>query len=170
VEGRFGSASNPSDEGAKGRSRVLNCCSAGRSGARLRSPSDCYPEPRAVLRTISSSVLSLLVTVTLFWGGCISCPQFFMFPTEKADKSCCNKAGKCERPDKTAPENECKRMPLELQPFPSGHAELATAVVTTDILPLASLSRAPSPGAHFDTAAVEHSPPDLIVLHSKFLI
>ena len=61
-------------------------------------------------------------------------------------------------------------MPLELQAFASAHAELAAAVITTDILPAASIARAPSPGAHLETAAVEHSPPDLIVLHSTFLI
>ena len=61
-------------------------------------------------------------------------------------------------------------MPLELQAFASAHAELAAAVITTDILPTASIARAPSPGAHFETAAVEHSPPDLTVLHSTFLI
>lgn len=141
------------------------------SGGGDRSPSDCYPEVRAVLRAISSSLLSLLVTVTLFWGGCISCPQFFMFPTaESTKKSCCKEAGKCERPENTTPVKECKRMPLELQAFGSAHAELAAAAITTDILPVASICRAPVPGTQFETAAVEHSPPDLTVLHSTFLI
>ena len=39
------------------------------------------------------------MVATLLWGGCISCPQFFMFPSaEKAEKSCCQKNGQCERP------------------------------------------------------------------------
>ena len=121
-------------------------------------------------RAIFSSLLSLLIAVTLFWGGCISCPQFFMFPTAKAEKNCCDKAGKCERPEETAPAKECKRMPLELQAFGSAHAGLAAAVITTDILPVGSLRGAPVSGTHFETAAVEHSPPDLTVLHSTFLI
>ena len=121
-----------------------------------------------MLRAISSSALSVLVTITLFWGGCISCPQFFMFPT--AEKSCCNKAGKCERPEKAAPEKECKRMPLEVQGFAFAHAHLAAAVITTDTLPLAPILHSPGAGMTFETAAVEHSPPDLTVLHSTFLI
>jgi hypothetical protein len=132
---------------------------------------ECYPEITAVLRAFSSSVLSLLVTITLFWGGCISCPQFFMFPTtDSTEKSCCNKAEKCERPEKTAPEKECKRMPLELQAFGSAHAALAAAVITTDIMPVVSTPRAPISGTRFETAPLEHSPPDLTVLHSTFLI
>ena len=42
-----------------------------------------------------------MMVLTLVWGGCISCPQFFMFP--KVEKSCCNKSGQCERPEKKAP-------------------------------------------------------------------
>jgi hypothetical protein len=61
----------------------------------------------AVFKAFSSSVLSLLMIVTLLWGGCISCPQFFMFPS-KTEKSCCQKNGQCERPGKTAPVKECK--------------------------------------------------------------
>ena len=91
-----------------------------------------------------------------------------MFPT--AEKGCCNKAGKCERPEKTAPAKECKRMPLELQGFASAHADLAAAVITTDILPFAPIRYAPRPGTQLETPAVEHSPPDLTVLHSTFLI
>ena len=132
---------------------------------------DCYPEVRAVLRAISNSALSLLAAITLFWGGCISCPQFFMFPTaEETEKSCCNKAGNCERPEKTAPEKECKLMPLELQAFGSADVQLAAAGITTDVLPFAPIFRPAVRGMHFETEPVEHSPPDLTVLHSTLLI
>lgn len=48
-----------------------------------------------VIRTLFNLLLSALMIATLLWGGCVSCPQFFMFPTAKKD--CC-KAGHCERP------------------------------------------------------------------------
>ena len=64
------------------------------TGLTLWSPLLRYPES-SVLRAVSSSFLSLLLLVTLMWGGCISCPQFFMVP--KAEKSCCDEAGKCKR-------------------------------------------------------------------------
>ena len=119
-----------------------------------------------MLRTLTSSVLSALVAVTLLWGGCISRPQFFMFPT--AAKSCCNKDGKCERPTKSAPVKECKRMPFEPQGFSSAHGELAAAVIEEAlVMPVLD---GPSTAVYRDTAAVEHSPPDLNVLHAVFLI
>ena len=84
-------------------------------------------------RKVESVILSLvllfrlwlvfLVTTTLLWGGCQSCPRFFMFPwedTNSADKHCCSKAGRCSRPaGKTQPESStsgektCKRITLE---------------------------------------------------------
>jgi hypothetical protein len=119
-----------------------------------------------VVRAISSTALSLLLTVTLFWGGCISCPQFFMFPS--VEKNCCNQEGKCERTEKPSQVKECKRMPLEPHGFVSTHAELAAA--ESEMLPSAPILHAPFPGTCLETAAVEHSPPDLTVLHSTFLI
>src|SRR3954447_19499603 len=66
-----------------------------------------------MLRALSSSFFSLLLLVTLMWGGCISCPQFFMFP-KAAKKSCCDGTGKCNRQNRESPlKRECKRMPLE---------------------------------------------------------
>jgi hypothetical protein len=131
-------------------------------------PKDCYPENGTVLRAISSSFLSLLLLATLLWGGCVSCPQFFMFP--KAEKDCCNKAGQCERPSKTAPVKECKRMPVETHGFASVHAELAAAVPATApeaLVPSITVRLLPS---HADSPQLEPSPPDLNVLNSTFLI
>ena len=117
-------------------------------------------------RTITSSVLSALVVVTLLWGGCISCPQFFMFPT--AAKSCCNKDGKCERPTKTAPVKECKRMPFEPQASGMAHSGLVAAIV--EEAPVMPVPVGPSMAVYRDPATVEPSPPDLNVLHATFLI
>ena len=123
---------------------------------------------RTVVRTLTSSVLSALVVVTLLWGGCISCPQFFMFAA--AEKNCCNKAGECERPTKSAPQKECKRMPLEPQGFSSVHSELVAAVISSEESPVKPVLNGPFMAVHQEPATVEHSPPDLNVLNSTFLI
>src|SRR5438067_10242355 len=46
-----------------------------------------------VLRTISNFGMSFLLAVTLLWGGCLSCSQYFMFPNAKA--GCCKPASGC---------------------------------------------------------------------------
>ena len=121
-----------------------------------------------MLKAFSNSLLSFLMVVTLLWGGCISCPQFFMFP--EVEKSCCEKDGQCKRPAKTAPIKECKQMPLEPAGFASAHVELAVAaVVQTDIF----VHPIPGPALtwiHSKAPVSEHSPPDLNLLHSTFLI
>ena len=68
-----------------------------------------------MLRAISSSLHFPPISRNNAVGGCVSCPQFFIFP--KVEKSCCNKAGQCERPSKSAPAKECKRMPFEFQGY-----------------------------------------------------
>jgi len=120
------------------------------------------------LRSVSSSVLSLLLVMTLMWGGCVSCPQFFMFP--KAAKSCCNKSGECERPTKTAPVKECKKMPLESQGLISAHAEAALAILTGESMLAAPVMDAGYRAFHAGMLLVEHPPPDLNILHSSFII
>ena len=121
-----------------------------------------------VLRALSSSVLSTLMVLTLIWGGCISCPQFFMFP--KAEKSCCNKSGQCERQDKKAPVKECTKMPIDAQGSASAHAQLAVAVLTTEpivVEPTLEVSLSPLDEV---TSAAEHPPPDLNILYSSLVI
>lgn len=118
-------------------------------------------------KAIANSLLGLLMTATLFWGGCISCPKFFMFP--QAKKNCCVKTGQCERPAKSAPLKECKRIPLELQNAAHAHLEFPPVAAAGSIFVLSAVTPAPSQ-LSFEKVALEPSPPDLIVLHSTFLI
>lgn len=120
------------------------------------------------MRAVSSLVLSVLMVLTLLWGGCISCPQFFMFPTAvTAAKACCRKDGSCKN-QKPAPKTmakECKRISLEPASTP---IELAVdlppsfAPLPTFAPPLA-VARTQAPPA-------DDSPPNRLVLHSTFLI
>ena len=120
-----------------------------------------------LVRIIGNSLLSVLMVATLLWGGCVACPQFFMFPGIKKD--CC-KVGQCERskPQKSSPSKQCNRMPLER----TGAAQLPCAEVPTRVVATIDLSQ-PTVlyGPACDTiAAVEHSPPDLLALNATFLI
>src|SRR5882724_2754802 len=105
---------------------------------------------------------------TQLWGGCVSCSQFFMFPS--TNKGCCNKTGQCERPGSTSPKIDCKRLPLALQRLGNAHVELPPAIGMK-----AAVEITPTPALEFllavsDVLRVEHSPPDLPALHSTFLI
>jgi hypothetical protein len=120
-----------------------------------------------VPRVFASSLLSLLLIVTLFWGGCISCEQYFMWP---GAKGCCAPDGHCKT--KKAPTNqdsdrECKQIAFDHQKSIDHHVELpAVAAVTMD-LPIYNVEAF---ARCHGTNAIEPSPPDLQVLHSTFLI
>jgi hypothetical protein len=136
--------------------------------ANRRTSNSRYPE-RSVLRAFYSSCLSVLLLVTLMWGGCISCPQFFMMP--KAEKSCCDDAGKCKRQsDKVPVEKECQRMPLEPPSIGGAHHAAAVAVLPTHAPEVLALAIVTAESMHRELVPLEHSPPDLQVLNSTFLI
>jgi hypothetical protein len=88
----------------------------------------------------------------------------------KAEKSCCDEAGKCKRQSKEAPqEKECQRMPLEPPSISGAHYAVAIAALPTPVPEL------PEPlfAADFmdrGLLPVEHSPPDIQVLNATFLV
>ena len=118
------------------------------------------------MKLLVAPAVVALVIATLFWGGCVSCPQFFMFGQSQQD--CCDTEGKCRRaPAKAEPDQECRKMSF-------GHPEQAVAIVSMPdersvgpielSLTIAPLRLADSP------EPVEHSPPDLLALNSTLLI
>ncbi len=120
-----------------------------------------------MIRSVSSSLLSALLTATLFCGGCVACPQFFMFPGVKKD--CC-KAGKCDRTTSqktTTAAKACKRMPIEAHGFSPLLVDLAASSVPAQPF-LPPVLRGCN--AVLNVMPVEHSPPDLQVLNATFLI
>jgi hypothetical protein len=119
-----------------------------------------------VVRAISHALLSVIMIATLLCGGCISCPQFFMFPGMTRD--CC-KAGHCERSQsqKNGPSKDCKRMQLE----PASSSQIHTAApalipITIEVAAPVVLSSSPIQ----TVLRMEHSPPDLQALNATFLI
>jgi hypothetical protein len=119
-------------------------------------------------RTFVSATLSMLMLATLFWGGCVSCEQFFMVGSNA--KKCCAPDGHCKRrsdPTKSDLSKECKQLAVEhsnfldlsFAPPPSGQIGFAIAE------PMAE-----QPGFVWAFDSVEPSPPDFQALNSTFLI
>jgi hypothetical protein len=119
-----------------------------------------------VPRAISNLLLSALLMATLFCGGCVSCPQFFMLPAAKKD--CC-KAGHCERSKSQngATSRQCNRMAFVGHAFVEMHADLPAIIIPACDLVRPAIVVSP---AVMMPELVEHSPPELQVLNSFFLI
>jgi len=129
-----------------------------------------------VYGAFSNSCWSLLLVVSYLWGGCISCPQFFMFPGGKGH--CCE-ARRCKTPAKkstdragsqTTPQ-DCQTMPLERTSAAHSHSDVAARltvvpVPATDFIQLArSHARA---AIEFDPTA--GSPPDIPIIDAALLL
>ena len=117
------------------------------------------------MKLLVAPALVALVIATLFWGGCVSCPQFFMVGLSKQD--CCDTEGKCRRaPAKPEPDEECRKMPFGHPEHVAGLALPSEMFVGPVELSLVitpqRLADAPEP--------VEHSPPDLLALNATLLI
>jgi hypothetical protein len=127
----------------------------------------CYSYRRAVPRAFVSSLFSLLLVTTLFWGGCVSCEQFFMWP---GAKSCCSPDGHCKTkkaPAKQDPGRECKQLAFDHQKAIDHHIGLPVIAAIAVDMPIHTVEAF----AHgHGTDSIAPSPPDLQILHSSFLI
>jgi hypothetical protein len=121
------------------------------------------------LRTLANLGLSLVLGVTLLWGGCLSCSQYFMFPSSRA--GCCNPAGHCGTTPQSPDSKDCHIQPIALTKTfagvsgqPEFHAVTYSLVHAADgpanIINAQSLS----------FVVPEASPPDLCLLHSVIRI
>lgn len=118
-------------------------------------------------RAFVGPLFSLVLVTTLFWGGCISCEQYFMWPSAK---SCCSPDGHCKTKKAPAKQDlgrECKQIAFDHQKSVDHHIDLpviAAIPVDVSIRPVEAFAR-----WHI-IDPIEPSPPDLQVLHSIFLI
>jgi hypothetical protein len=120
-----------------------------------------------VRRAFANALLSLLLATTLVWGGCISCEQYFMWP---GAKSCCSPGGHCKTskiPGKQSPDRPCNQIAFDHQKSVDLHIDLPVVAIVRTELPLATFTaQALCRGCE----PIDHSPPDLQLLHSTFLI
>ena len=119
-----------------------------------------------MLRALASLLLSLLLLITVIWGGCISCEQYFMFGQAH---SCCNLDGHCKRkaPVQNSSGHECKQIAFDYQKGIDLHFDLQVAAVERIALPVRNIELLPR---WREALPFNPSPPDLQVLHSIFLI
>jgi hypothetical protein len=119
-----------------------------------------------VPKFLVNSLLSFLMLLTLVWGGCVSCDEYFMWP---GAKSCCQPNGRCKAKKSQAPQKPgraCNQLAYDQQSKLDLHVELPAvpAIAISDLLsPL-------DPVNHFRTETIEPSPPDLEILNSTFLV
>lgn len=119
----------------------------------------------AVRRAFASLLLSLLLLTTLVWGGCISCEQYFMWPSAKG---CCSPNGHCKtKAPSQKPDRECKQIAFDHHKSANFHVELQVVAgvgIKAPVCGIEALER--WRGANL----IEPSPPDLQILNSTFLI
>lgn len=104
--------------------------------------------------------------MTLLWGGCISCEQYFTFGKSHG---CCNPDGHCKTktPGQNSRVRDCNQIAFEHQKPIDLHFGLAVIAVHRGALPGSSVAPVPSWQA---PVVPDPSPPDLQALHSTFLI
>jgi hypothetical protein len=118
-------------------------------------------------RVFSNSLLSLLMLATLVWGGCISCDEYFMWP---GAKSCCSPNGHCKtKKSETPPKQnrECKQIAFDHHKAIDHQIELPLVARIEIALPHRSFTEWER---WHGFNPIEPSPPDLLALHSTFLI
>lgn len=107
------------------------------------------------MRTVSSSIMAVLVVVALFWGNCFSCPEAVLaYASHQPAHHCCHNS-KASTPG-------CDTQ--NLQQFVKTHA--GTGAVA---MPAVLLRSIPAPTPALDTLSpviVEYPPPDLLSLNS----
>jgi hypothetical protein len=120
------------------------------------------------MRTLANLGLSLVLVVTLLWGGCLSCSQYFMFPSSHA--GCCNPTGHCGKTPQT-PAKDCHIQPFALTKTFSGTTAQLTLPTVALPVPIAAANQASVFGTRLQPYLSPQSlPPDLCLLHSVFRI
>jgi hypothetical protein len=121
-----------------------------------------------MLRAFASSLLSLLLTATLLWGGCVSCEHFFMSAPQAKD--CCSPDGHCktkQAPAKHTQARDCNQIVLEQHQNPDLQIVLPVDPSPFLVQPVRVVNCF-EPGRILDS--IDSSPPDFQILHSTFLV
>jgi hypothetical protein len=117
------------------------------------------------MRKVSSSLLAALVVVALFWGNCLSCPQFLLAAKAAgASHECCKRNHQSPQPTKTKCETQGLRNFVQNERGQAAIGPLAVPNQTAVEIPAPLHPLDPAP------ASLVWSPPDLLALHSSFRI
>ncbi len=117
-------------------------------------------------------VMSVVLAITLMWGGCLSCANYFRAPAKVAGR-CCHTDGSCkDKPGSPKSTSDCniqqaalsnaKALDAALQPT------LVSAIPQASFIPRAALFQAQR---EFPAIPPDRgTPPDLNLLYSIFRI
>lgn len=113
-----------------------------------------------MLRTLTNLMLALVLVVTLVWGGCVSCSQYFMFASSHS--SCCNPSGHCGKVP-TPAAKDCHIQPMALAKATVVAAPTITAAVLPVTIAMVHLPRNVRP---VELLPADADPPDLCLRNS----
>ncbi len=120
-----------------------------------------------MVRRLASSLLTVLLTGTVWLGRCVSCRTP---ASQEPVHDCCNQ-GSCHRDSSEQPAGkQCPHQALALEQYAQADHVAPAAVI--GLLPVdVGLELAPGP-AHTPVteSRIAHSPPDLYLFHSALLI
>ena len=119
-------------------------------------------------KTVANIGLALLLVVTLLWGGCVSCSQYFMFANSRA--GCCHPTGHCGKAPTTPASKDCHIQPLALTKIDGAVGQPSLPAVAAPVVPLAADLASVFTTRPFAFVSPQASPPDLCLLHSVFRI
>jgi hypothetical protein len=104
----------------------------------------------------------VLLLATLIWGGCVSCPQYFVTQVDQSDAhGCCHKPA----PDRASTAKSCTLQAYDLSAY-GLHAVEAPADAGVAAPGLAP----PAPTVAVVAVTPSATPPDLLALHRILLI
>ena len=121
-----------------------------------------------MLRTLANITLSLLLVVTLLWGGCLSCSQYFMFANSST--GCCNPTGHCGKTPTTPASKDCHIQALALTKTYAASGQPSLPAVTVPVVPVVADQPSVFTTRPLALVPLQASPPDLCLLHSVFRI
>ena len=121
-----------------------------------------------MLRTLANIGLALLLVVTLVWGGCVSCSQYFMFANSRA--GCCNPTGHCGKTPTTPASKDCHIQALALTKTDGASSQPSLPAVAVPVMTVAAIQSSAFPTRPLEFFPIQASPPDLCLLHSVFRI
>ena len=112
----------------------------------------------------------MLLMATLVWGGCVSCPKFFMFSQDV--KSCCKKSGECEKPMKPQPVNEeCSKLSFAFGSTDSHELTISFVALTAgEVIAPAVTPAHTLLSVDPESGPPQYSPPHLFLKNSAFRI
>jgi hypothetical protein len=126
-----------------------------------------------VLKKIASFGMAIVLMATLLWGGCLSCAQYFMFPSVGA-KACCTPSGECKdtRPSRPSSQEACRIQPLSLTqaPMTPERGSTPSSFAAAQALDTNSTIALRLDVRDHARSADQSSPPDLCLLHSVLRI